>query len=163
MTKVTLVHPHVPLDISRRLGMPALEDVVTEQLDVGRPLQGLDAIQVRAIFKYKRNVIKHGHFVQLYTVIWDVSPVHLHMLTRSNFRLSALQADALAMLLACSHRRPWCQIQPYKYHPANKYSPSRADHGLPSMLPTPAQSCHLMHGTACINPFFVKEGHVCRA
>ena len=45
LARVTLVHPHVPLDISQRLGMPALEDVVTEQLDPRHPLQALAAIQ----------------------------------------------------------------------------------------------------------------------
>ena len=45
---MTLIHPHVPWEVSQKLGMPALEDVVTEQLDRQQPLQTLESIQVRA-------------------------------------------------------------------------------------------------------------------
>lgn len=48
LSKVTLVHPLVPSELCQKLGMPALEDVVTEQLDDRQPLQIIDSIQVQS-------------------------------------------------------------------------------------------------------------------
>ena len=43
---MTLVHPLVSSEICQKLGMPALEDVVIEQLDDRQPLQIIESIQV---------------------------------------------------------------------------------------------------------------------
>lgn len=48
MSKVELVHPQVELDICQRLHLPALETMITEQLDPNHALQSLEAIQVHA-------------------------------------------------------------------------------------------------------------------
>ncbi|KAK9798935.1 hypothetical protein WJX73_003884 [Symbiochloris irregularis] len=45
LTKVTLVHPLVSTEVCQKLGMPALENIVTEQLDDRQPLQIIDSIQ----------------------------------------------------------------------------------------------------------------------
>lgn len=41
------VHPQLPLDICRLLGIAALEDIAYESLDEREPLQYCDTIQVR--------------------------------------------------------------------------------------------------------------------
>ena len=40
------VHPQLPEDVCRMLGIPPLQDIVSETVDAGQPLVYLDALEV---------------------------------------------------------------------------------------------------------------------
>ena len=60
---VVCVHPQLPLDICRLLGIAALEDIAYESLDEKEPLQYCDTMQVRHQTRALDTVfcMCHGH------------------------------------------------------------------------------------------------------